>query len=446
MIDHYGLLYTGAEATSLDTFHTALEQLQCYIDDPVATIDTAILHSPGFVMAQVLKAYLHLLGTEPGDIETARSCWKAAASLRGNSREQAHIAAVGALVKGRWHLAGRILEDLSIEFPRDLLALQAGHLIDFYTGNSTMLRDRMARAVTSWSGTTPGYHALLGMYAFGLEETGNYTEAESAGREAVSLNPRDGWAQHAVAHVMEMQNRCQDGIAWMRQNPEAWSTDSFFQVHNWWHLALYHLELEQFDEVLALYDGPVYGNASGVVLDMIDASALLWRLNLLGIDCGERWRTLAENWQPIACSGNYAFNDVHAAMAFAGAGHIEGIDDILEAQRVAMTRDDDNADFTRQVGHAVTLGLKAFAEEDYNRAIECIRPVRNIANRFGGSHAQRDVIRQTLIEASLRSRQPALAKAFVSERMKWRPESPLVDRLEQRLRVLGSQQTAATAS
>jgi hypothetical protein len=446
MIDHYGLHYTGAEATSLDIFHTALEQLQCYIDDPVVTIDAAILQSPGFLMAGVLKAYLHLLGTEPGDIETARSCWQAAGSLGGNRREQAHIASVGALVQGHWHQAGRILEDLSIEYPRDLLALQAGHLVDFYTGNSTMLRDRMARAVTSWSKAIPGYHALLGMHAFGLEETGHYTEAERAGREAVSLNPRDGWAQHAVAHVMEMQTRCQDGIAWMRLNPEAWSTNSFFQVHNWWHLSLYHLELEQFDEVLALYDGPVYGDASGVVLDMIDASALLWRLHLLGIDCGERWQPLAENWQPIACSGTYAFNDVHAAMAFAGAGHIGRIDEILDAQQVAMTRDDDNAYFTKQVGHAVTLGIKAFAEGDYHQTIECIRPVRNIAHRFGGSHAQRDVIRQTLIEATLRSQQPSLAKAFVSERLQWRPESPLVARLEQRLRPQASQKIAVNAS
>lgn len=446
MIDHYGLLYTGGEATSLDTFQTALEQLQCYIDDPVVTIDAAILHSPDFVMAQVLKAYLHLLGTEPGDIETARACWQTAASLGGNSWEQAHIAAIGALVKGHWHQAGRILEDLSIEYPRDLLALQAGHLIDFYTGNSTMLRDRIARVITSWSRSTPGYHALLGMYAFGLEETGNYTEAERAGRDAVSLNPRDGWAQHAVAHVMEMQNRCHDGVAWMCQNPEAWSKSSFFQVHNWWHLALYYLELEQFDEVLALYDGPVYGDSSAVVLDMVDASSLLWRLNLLGIDCGERWHSLAENWQPIACSGTYAFNDVHAAMAFAGAGHIERIDEILDAQQLAMTGDDDNAYFTKQVGHAITKGLKAFAEEDYNRAIGCIRPVLNIANRFGGSHAQRDVIRQTLIEATLRSQQPALAKALVSERMQWRPESPLVERLEQRLRMLSPRNTAMNAN
>ena len=134
-----------------------------------------------------------------------------------------------------------------------------------------MLRDRIARALPQWSADQPGYHVLLGMYAFGLEETGDYVRAEKQGRTAVELNPRDGWAQHAVAHVMEMQGRQREGIAWMSANPDAWATDSFFQVHNWWHLALYYLELGEVEEVLRLFDGPIHGSRSNLVLDMIDA-------------------------------------------------------------------------------------------------------------------------------------------------------------------------------
>src|SRR5690606_5828827 len=129
----------------------------------------------------------------------------------------------------------------------------------------------------------------------------------------------DGWAWHAVAHVMEMQGRERDGIAWLRQDTEAWSADSFFRVHNWWHLALYHLELGEIDEVLQLYDGPIRGARSTEVLNLIDASAMLWRLHLRGIDVGVRWESLADDWWPLATVGSYAFNDVHAVMAFVGA-------------------------------------------------------------------------------------------------------------------------------
>lgn len=421
--DARGLSCTGASGGSQEFYDRALQQMQCYIDDPVSTVDRAIAGSPGFVMAHVLRAYLHLLGTEPGDIAIANTSRESAERLGGNARERGHIAALSHLVEGRWRDAGRVLEDLSAEYPLDALALQAGHLVDFYRGNSRMLRDRIARALPDWSKEIPGYHAILGMYAFGLEESGDYTRAEAVGREAVAINPRDGWGQHAVAHVMEMQGRSGDGVAWMRENADAWRQDSFFQVHNWWHLALFHLDREEFDQVIGLFDGPIYGEASGLALDMVDASALLWRLNLLGVDVGTRWETVAENWLPLSTAGNYAFNDAHAVMALACTNRADAIDRVLEAQRRAMDGDADNSSFTGEVGHPLTQAIKAFAGGDYAGAIRLIRPIRETAQRFGGSHAQRDVIDLTLIESAIRAGERSLARALVNERLALKPLS-----------------------
>lgn len=423
--DSLGHSLTGATPESLEPYETAVHQLQCYIGDPVASVDQALSASPGFVMGQALKAYLHLLGTEPNAIAIARECYAAASNLPANARERGHLEAVRQLVEGRWHAAGLTLEDVSIEHPRDAIALQAGHQIDFFTGNARMLRDRIARALPAWSQGMPGYHAVLGMHAFGLEETGDYTRAERQGRKGVELEPRDGWAQHAVAHVMEMQGRQKDGIAWMRANPEAWSRDSFFCVHNWWHLALYHLDLGEIDEVLALFDGPIYGKRSTMVLDMVDASALLWRLFLRGIDLGDRWNAVADNWEPIAKAGNYAFNDAHAMMAFVGAGRDEAAARVFEAQSEAMRDEGDNAAFTREVGHPVTKAIKAFGDGNYTETVRLLRPVRNIAHRFGGSHAQRDLLDLTLIEAAFRSGQRSLVMALAAERIETKPTSPL---------------------
>ncbi len=222
---------------------------------------------------------------------------------------------------------------MTIEHPRDGVALQAGHQIDFFTGNARMLRDRMSRAMPAWERTMPGYHAMLGMQAFGFEEMGDYAMAEKLGRAAIDLEPRDGWAQHAVAHVMEMQCRQRDGIAWMRANPENWTKESFLQIHNWWHLALFHYDLGETDEVLALYDGPIRSAGSTLALNLVDASAILWRLHLGGVDVGDRWQKLADNWAPKATAGNYAFNDIHAMMAFVGAGRADLAATLLDAQR-----------------------------------------------------------------------------------------------------------------
>ncbi len=432
--DIRGNALTGATAKSLIEYEQALWQLNLFTGDPVASAEAAIAASPDFVMAHALKAWLHLLGTEPAGRPVADDALDAAMRLPMNDPEQRHLIAISHLVDGRWHMASRVLEDVGIEYPRDLLALQVGHQLDFFRGDARMLRDRVARALPAWSTDTPGYHSMLGMLAFGLEEAGNYGDAERAGRAAVELEPRDAWAQHAVAHVMEMQGRHKDGIDWMRHNADDWSRESFFAVHNWWHLALYHLDLGEIDEVLALFDGPIYGARSRQILDMIDASAMLWRLHLRGIDVSDRFEVVADAWEPVADAGLYAFNDAHAMMAFVGAGRRESARRVLEAQIEAMQKPGDNGSFTRDVGHPVALAISAFGDRDYAETVRQIRSVRNIANRFGGSHAQRDVLDLTLIEAALQSGKQAVARALTAERAAMRPTSPLarlfVDRAE----------------
>jgi hypothetical protein len=226
-----------------------------------------------------------------------------------------------------------------------------------------------------------------------------------------------------VAHVLEVQGRTEDGIAWMTANPEAWSRDSFFAVHNWWHLALYHLDREEMDEVFGLFDGPIFGARSNVALDLIDASALLWRLKLRDVEVGDRWKAVADNWSNLVPAGLYAFNDLHAAMAFIGAGRPGALGDVLEAQAKAMQGTGDNAVFTREVGRPATLAFKAFADGDYAECVALLQAVIPIANRFGGSHAQRDLLDLTLVEAALRGGDRSLARALAAERSQAKPNS-----------------------
>jgi tetratricopeptide (TPR) repeat protein len=442
--DNLGLTLSGADATGAAHYAKALHELQCFIGDPVGSVNAAIEADPGFVMAHMLKGYLYGLSTDHEASAVARACHEAARDLSATPRERGHVAALGHLAQGRWHEAGRVLEDVTIDEPRDALGLLAGHQIDFFTGNSRMLRDRIARAMPAWSEGMAGYHATLAMQAFGLEEMGDYIRAEALGKRAIEFEPRDGWAQHAVAHVMEMQCRQRDGIAWMRHNTDDWAGDSFLQVHNWWHLALFHYELGETDEALALFDAPIYGKHSTLALNMLDASAILWRLYLRGVDVGDRWAALAANWAPKAKDGNYAFNDAHAMMAFVGAGLEEPARLLLEAQEQAMAGSGDNVGFTRDVGHPVALAIKAFGDGGYSRAVDLLRPVRSIAYRFGGSHAQRDVIDLTLIEAAFRAGDTALASALSAERAAARPDSPLSQFFMRRATELAAQNAFKT--
>lgn len=430
--DCLGLPLTGADQASLAAYEKAVAELQRFAGDPVASVDAALAARPDFVMAHVFKGYLYALSTEASARPVAAACHSAAAALPATAREQAHVDALGSLVAGGWHRAGAILEGVAAEHPRDALALQAGHQVDFFTGNSALLRDRIARALPAWDAAMPGSHAIFSAYAFGLEENADYGGAERYGRRAVELEPRDGWGQHAVAHVMEMQCRQQDGIAWMRGNQSGWTGDSFLQVHNWWHLALFHYDIGDIDAVLALYDGPIAGAGSTLALNLVDASAILWRLYLGGFDVGGRWAPLASRWAPKAAAGNYAFNDVHAMMAFVGAGRDDAAHSLMAAQTEAMNAGDDNAAFTRDVGRPLTLAIQAFGESRYADAVELIEPVRAVAHRFGGSHAQRDIVELTLIEAALRAGLREKAVALTAARERSRPASPLSHLLSRR--------------
>jgi len=350
-------------------------------------------------------------------------------------------AALKLLVAGHWNGAADALNRHNMEHPHDLPALQFGHLLDFYRGNSRNLRDRIARALPFWDAGMPGQSIVVGMLSFGLEEMGDYVRAEEAGREATERDPLDCWAHHAVAHVMEMMGRPEDGIGWMIAREPHWSgKDNLFQVHNWWHRALYHLDLGQVERVLALYDGPIREDKSGVALDLVDAAALLWRLHLSGHDVGDRWTELSETWEAQADGALYAFNDLHGAMAHLGAGR----DDALETMIASMQQtagDNGNGDaamFARDVGLPAVEGFTAFFRGDHDTAIDRLFGLRTIANRFGGSHAQRDILDWTLTEAALRGGNRAVAEAMAQERLAAKPHSPTNLGFLRRARALGS--------
>ena len=416
---------SGATVEAAELFNEAVETFNIYRGDPVGLLDSAIEAAPDFAMAHIMKAHLFGLATEPEAITEAKSLVARAKSIRLSDREASHVGALDLLLEGQWTAAAEALDRHNADYPHDIVALQSGHLMDFYRANARDLRDRIARTLPKWSADMPGYSILLGMHSFGLEETGDYARAEEAGRRAVDLQPLDCWAHHAVAHVMEMQGRAEDGIGWMIAREPHWSgDDNFFKVHNWWHRSLYHLDLGQVDEVFALYDGPIRQDRSTVALDMVDASALLWRLHLSGHDVGDRWKELAANWDSHADGRSYPFNDWHAVMAYLGAGRHVDVERIIGAYRNSADGSD-VAEWGRRTALPLVEGFAAFWRGDYRTAAEHLHGARYIANSFGGSHAQRDIIDWTLVEAAIRGGLTSLGEALANERLALKPHSPV---------------------
>jgi hypothetical protein len=430
--DTRGVLLSGADARSANAFSEAVQDFAAFRGDPLGSAERMIADSPDFLMAHALKAWLFLLGGETAGLAAGKAALADARGVAANVREFGHLAALEHLAEGRMREASQVMADVAIEHPHDMLALVVGHQLDFFTGDARMLRDRIARALPVWSPSLAGHSALRGMYAFGLEENGDYAAAERHGRAAVEADACDGWARHAVAHVLEMQGRHVEGVRFLREDPDLWSTGSFMAAHNWWHLALYHLELGQVDEVLQLVDGPITITGQPQLLDLIDRSAMLWRLHLRGVDLGERWSGLAAQYEQIWAPGFYAFNDLHAVMAFLGAGRRDLVAATLDAQKRAAGTPTDNAVMSREIGLPLIRAFVAFSERRYADTVRVGKPIRNVAIGLGGSNAQRDVIDLTLIEAALRADDRSYARALAAERLSAKHESPLAQLLARR--------------
>jgi hypothetical protein len=426
LTDARGCPTSAPSSVSLQQYEQALELSASYQLDPLATIQKAIDADPAFAMGHALRAGLAVMATDRGAVPMLQESVEAIEALgrRAVDRERAHAAAARAWLEGDFagsiHRYGEIL----LDHPQDLLALQVAHVGDFFLGASSMLRDRVAQVLPTWDSSTPGYGYVLGMYAFGLEETALYSRAEDIGRRALDANRRDAWAVHAVTHVMEMQGRLRDGVEWLTTRENDWSVNNGFAFHNWWHLALFNLESGNYARVLELYDQRIRATPSEIPLEMIDATALLWRLELRSANVGDRWQKLAASWEPLAEHSYYAFNDAHAVMAFAAAGRGELVQRTIAAMERKAAGSDTNAMMTRDVGLPLARAVAAFAAGRYGDTIALLQPIRTIANRFGGSHAQRDLIHLTLVEASLRARHNRLARALIAERTQLKPSSP----------------------
>lgn len=424
---------------SLDRYERALTLFNGYFLDPLAEIEGALADDPEFVMGHCLRGGMMAVAAEKAAEPLLRESVEAAEALaaRANERERGHITALRFWLDGAFETATDQWGAVAGDYPRDLLAVQLAHLGDFYLGRSHMLRDRIAMLRPAWDADVPGYGYVLGMHAFGLEEMDEFEAGEETGRAAVAHEPRDPWAIHAVAHVLEMQGRTDDGIAWFGETEPHWATDNMFAFHNWWHRALYHLDRDETDRVLEIYDTGVRPEPSDVALEMLDASALLWRLHLDGADPGDRWDELADKWEATVEDGYYAFNDVHAMMAFVGAGRDEAAGILLATMERAAHGTGTNAMMTRDVGLPLARAIAAFGRGDYAAAVDLIEPVAPVANRFGGSNAQRDVVWRTLIEAAIRAGRGAHARDLVDRRLDAKPASVFNRRNKARADAIG---------
>lgn len=350
---------------------------------------------------------------------------EAAISKHGATRREAtHLAALKAWRAGDLVRTLDLWEEILLEHPRDVLALRLAHFLHFYLGESQHMRDSVLRVMHGWDDSVPAFGFVEGMRAFGFEETAAYAAAEAAGRRAVELNPEDCWGTHAVAHVMEMMGRHEDGIEWLEGLCGNWGAVNNFRFHAWWHLALYYLEREDVAKVLELYDGEFRKEPTDDHIDIANAVSMLARLEMRGVDIGDRWVELGAVCAKHIDDHIFAFHDAHYIMAVVAAGREADTRRMLETMAQAANAGTTEGPVFREVGLPLAQAIVAYRKGEYGTATDLMLPIRYRVHRIGGSHAQRDLFAQLLIRAAMEDGRHALARALTSERLQRRPGSP----------------------
>jgi tetratricopeptide (TPR) repeat protein len=401
---------TSADGTA--AYDRALIGYLKYRADAGQRLADALAIDPEFALAHCLKGYFAMLSYKRENVVTAQNAAQNARafSAKATPREQAHIAALEAWITGDLDRMLGIWEEILAEHPHDVLAFRLAHFNNFWLGRPKEMRASVERVKPKWSRALMGYGTILSCHCFSLEECGDYAVAEASGRAAIEIDPGDVWGTHAVAHIMEMQGRHAEGIAWLDELERNWEGAANLVHHLWWHRALFHLERRETDAVLDLYDRRFRNLASALTLaqpdlyiDVQNAASMLFRLELSGIDVGERWTEIADKAEARIGDCLSAFTLPHWMMALAATGRDEAAQRMLDGMRAFGAGEGTAARIVREVALPVCEAVLAHRKRDYRRAVDLMRPVLGEMYRLGGSHAQQDVLFQLFADAAVKA-------------------------------------------
>lgn len=407
--DALGLPLTTQAAAAAAAFDHTVAGYVAYGAERLAALLQA---DPDFALAHVLKGYFMMLGYNRALVPVASKAADTAARLMPGAtpREQAHLAALHAWIANEPDRAASIWQQIIDEHPRDIVAFRLAHFVNFWLGRPETMLASVNGVMRHWSDELPCYNAVLGCLCFANEESGHYTEAEQAGRTAIARDPGDLWSAHGVAHVLEMQGRRGEGLAWLEPLVPHWEGSNNLRHHLWWHAAMFLLERAEHGTVLTLYDqqfrnlrSPLVAAQPDLYIDMQNAASMLWRLQRHGVDVGDRWTELADKAEARIGDCLSVFTLPHWMMALAATDRDAAAQRMLTAMRDFAQGPGTLPKLVADVALPVTEAVLAHGRGEYSRAVTFMRPVLGTMHRLGGSHAQQDVLEQLFLDAAIRA-------------------------------------------
>jgi len=413
--DAYGLPVSTDACATVEAYDVAVDALLAWDAEALSRFRTATALDPGLALAHAGAAVCLFLEERFAEAQEAAKTARAAAASQ-TDRERRHVEGLALLVEGKSHDAASAMREHLADYPRDLLVFQRLYFVWFWQGKFPEML-ALADALTRYH---PGNGFMLGLHAFALEQAGRCDEAVRMALVATQKNRRDAWGIHALAHALYELAAFDAGITRLPTAIEPCTHLGWFRNHLLWHLALMHMGRGEY-EVASDFGRRVFeGAPSSIPGDLHDSISLLWRLELLGREVGDRWQPFARIAGERLDRQALLFHAAHLAMALAASGDWATAERQLGMLRERGARD--RTGLVRDVLVPLVEGIHAFAGRDYPRAVERIAPLTPRIIELGGSRAQRDVFHDTLLEACFRAGDMTRAEQLLTDRVARRPD------------------------
>ena len=374
-----------------------------------------IAADPGLAVARAAAALLAAFSGESFEVEA-----EIAAARRGTMTHDWERSLVEATItltsQGMWPSLPS-WERHHDRFPGDLLGLE---LVIFLTLMSTDPGAREAALVRGLrTEAVVGEHpTLLGFRAMMAQDLGDLDEAHRLASRALELDPTGFNGGHPLTHVFFEGGDHAAGAEWLDGWLPTTDQEADFGSHLVWHSALHHLALGHQDTAIDRYRHCAGRSGPG---GLVDGTSMLWRCQLHGLvapgaDPAEV--PVAEVVAPLTRDVPFTFVGVHVALGLATAEDADGL------RRFAADAAGFTAPGSAELLPGLALGLAAYVEGDHAAASERLLAEERGFVRYGGSHAQREVFEDTLIQTLIRAGRLAEASLRLQARLD-RRESPL---------------------
>ena len=428
--DARGNKVTAASAAAAAHLDETVRAYLGFRGDTGDRLTAALAADPDCAMAHCLRGYFMMLFGQRAmvprarrSLEAAEPAAQAAGGRNGRQRIWPRWLSGWRAISPARRRAGR---RLAAQYPRDLLALKLAQYGFFYAGESERMRDVVARALTHWDAGEPGLRvrarlscvrargdrgvcggrarrtrrrrAQPGRHlgrARGLPRLRDGRPAAGRRRLGRAVSKRIG-----AAATISPITRCGTAacFCWSWAPPTACSTSMIATCGR---------------------------NRPTICSTFRMRSRCCGGSNRRGVDVGDRWQELAERSQAHHDDHLLIFGDVHYRHG-AGRGRPGRQRVADDRQPVALCRGE-----RREPGRgrararprpgprgagATAAAITAAPATNCWRCGPAIR-------RLGGSHAQRDLFEEMLIDAAIRAGRSEAARALLAERLRERPRN-----------------------